>query len=62
MQIRIIVYLILGVLFFNFLLFYLILGVLLFNFFIVYILFLQPMSTFKQNEEQLNALETEKTT
>ena len=35
------------------LVFYLILGVLLFNFFIVYSLFLKPVSTFKQNEKQL---------
>ncbi len=35
------------------LVFYLILGVLLFNFFIVYSLFLKPVSTFKQNEKQV---------
>jgi hypothetical protein len=62
MQIRIIVYLILGVLFFNFLLFYLILGVLLFNFFIVYSLFLQPMSALKQYKDQLKDLKTLKST
>ena len=35
------------------LVFYLILGVLLFNFIIVYSLFLKPVSIFKQNEKQV---------